>query len=307
MSLIIDVMTGAVRGGTSIMYAGLGETVSERSGVVNLGTEGSMLMGALGAYIVTVETGNPWLGVLAGAATGAFLSAIHAVLVVWRGANQFASGLTLLFLALGLTSLFGSTYVGKSVSGFSPVDIPYLSDIPFIGPILFQQDPLVYASFVIVPLIWFILFRTRMGLLLRTAGERSEALSVNGYSIRTVRTWAITAGGALAGIGGAQLSIAYTQTWFENMVAGRGFIAIALVIFASWNPVIIMGGAYLFGAALALAPALQARGVIVNQFALDAIPFVLTLAVLAILGKRTLSAAPDELKRVFENAPPAKT
>lgn len=306
MNIIVDVLTGAVRGGTSIMYAGLGETVSERSGVVNLGTEGSMLMGALVAYMVTAESGNPWLGVLAGAIAGAVLSLLHAILVVWRGANQFASGLTLLFLALGLTSLFGASYVGKSIDGFSPWNVPLLSDIPFIGEILFQQDPLVYLSFVAVPAIWFVLFRTRIGLLLRTAGERSEALSVNGYSIRSIRTGAVVAGGALAGIGGAQLSIAYTQTWFENMVAGRGFIAIALVIFASWNPILIMGGAYLFGAALALAPALQARGVGVNQFALDAIPFLLTLAVLAILGKRTLSAAPDELKRVFENAPPSR-
>lgn len=307
MSIIVDVLTGAVRGGTSIMYAGLGETVSERAGVVNLGTEGAMLTGALGAYAVTAQTGNPWLGVLAGAAAGGLLSLVHAVLVVWRGANQFASGLTLLFLALGLTSLFGASYVGKSIPGFTAWRIPVLSEIPFVGPILFSQDPLVYLSFVLVPLIWFVLFRTRIGLLLRTAGERSEALSVNGYSVRMVRTGAVVAGGALAGIGGAQLSIAYTHTWFENMVAGRGFIAIALVIFASWNPIFVMGGAYLFGAALALAPALQARGATVNQFALDAIPFVLTLAVLAILGKRTLSAAPAELKRVFENAPPAKT
>ncbi|CAN5119146.1 ABC transporter permease [soil metagenome] len=307
MSIVVDVLTGAVRGGTSIMYAGLGETVSERAGVVNLGTEGAMLMGALGAYIVTAESGNPWLGVLAGAAAGASLSAVHAIVVVWRGANQFASGLTLLFLALGLTSLFGASYVGKSVPGFSTISIPVLSDIPFIGPILFQQDPLVYISFLVVPLIWFILFRTRVGLLLRTAGERSETLSVNGYSVRAVRTGAVVAGGALAGIGGAQLSIAYTHTWFENMVAGRGFIAVALVIFASWNPILVMGGAYLFGAALALAPALQARGVSINQFALDAIPFVLTIVVLAILGKRTMIAAPDELKRVFENAPPSKT
>lgn len=303
MSLIVDVLTGAVRGGTSIMYAGLGETVSERAGVINLGTEGSMLMGALGAYIVAAETGNPWFGVLAGAAAGASLSLVHAIVVVWRGANQFASGLTLLFLALGLTSLFGATYVGKSVEGFSTWNVPLLSDIPFIGPILFQQDPLVYLSFVLVPVIWFVLFRTRVGLLLRTAGERSETLSVNGYSVRSVRTNAVVVGGALAGIGGAQLSIAYTHTWFENMAAGRGFIAIALVIFASWNPISVMAGAYLFGGALALGPALQARGFTINQFALDAIPFVLTLAVLAILGKRTLTAAPAELKRVFENAP----
>ncbi|HAM27759.1 MAG TPA: ABC transporter permease [Microbacteriaceae bacterium] len=304
MSLIIDVLVGAVRGGTSIMYAGLGETVSERSGVINLGTEGSMLVGALGGYIVCAETGNPWLGVLGAAAAGALIGLMHAILVVWRGANQFASGLTLLFLSLGLTALYGAKYVGDSISGFQIWSIPLLSDIPFIGPILFRQDPLVYCSYLLVPAVWFVLFRTRAGLLLRTAGERSDALNVNGYSVKKVRTVAVVVGAALAGVGGAHLSIAYTNSWFENMVAGRGFIAVALVIFASWNPIRILGGAYLFGAALALGPALQARGVSINQFALAAVPFLLTLAVLAILGKRTLFAAPAELRRVFENAPP---
>ncbi|CAN5300022.1 ABC transporter permease [soil metagenome] len=304
MSLIVDVLSGGVRGGTSIMYGALGETVSERAGVINLGTEGSMLMGALGGYIVCVETGNPWLGALAGALAGAALSLLHAYLVVWRGASQFASGLTLLFLALGLTSLFGATYVGKPVDGFSRWDVPLLSDIPVIGTVLFQQDPLVYLSFAIVPFIWWLLFKTRAGLLIRTAGERSESLTVHGYSVKAVRAGAVTAGGFLAGIGGAHLSIAYANAWFENMVSGRGFIAVALVIFAVWSPIRVMGGAYLFGMALALGSALQARGYNVNQFALDAIPFVLTLAVLALLGKKTVSSSPAELKKVFENAPP---
>jgi ABC-type uncharacterized transport system permease subunit len=302
MSLLLtDVLTGAVRGGTSIMYAGLGETVSERAGVINLGTEGCMLVGALGGYAITVETGSPWVGALGGMVAGALLSLVHAVLVVSRGANQFASGLTMLFLALGLTSLYGSDYVGRSVNSFERWDVPGLSDIPFLGHILFQQDPLVYVSYVTVPLVWFILFRTRAGLLVRTAGERSESLTVNGSSVTRVRYAAVVAGGALSGLGGAHLSIAYANAWFENMAGGRGFIAVALVIFASWSPIRIMGGAYLFGAALALAPALQARGYAVNQFALDVIPFVLTLLVLAVLGRRTLLAAPDELKRVFEN------
>lgn len=306
MSLVVDVLAGGVRGGTSIMYAGLGETVSERAGVINLGTEGAMLVGALAGYAVTAETGSPWIGALGGAAAGALLASIHALLVVVRKANQFASGLTLLFLALGVTSFYGSDYVGKSINPFTKWDVPGLSDIPWIGEIFFQNDPLIYVSYVAVPLIWFVLFRTRMGLLVRTAGERSDSLTVNGYSVERIRSAAVIAGGALSGLGGAHLSIAYANAWFENMVVGRGFIAVALVIFASWSPLRVMGGAYLFGSALALAPALQARGYGVNQFALDVIPFVLTLLVLAVLGKRTLAAAPDELKRVFENAP-AKT
>lgn len=304
MSLIIDVLTGGVRGGTSILFTALGETVSERAGVINLGQEGCMLGGALTAYIVSAETGNPWLGVLAGGIAGGLLALVHAILVVWRGANQFASGLTVLFLGLGLTSLFGASYVGRSITPFTVYPIPLLSDIPFIGEILFTQDPLVYVSYVCVPLVWFLLFRTKLGLLIRTAGERSEALTVHGFSPKRIRTIAVVAGGFLGGVGGAHLSIAYTNSWFENMVAGRGFIAVALVIFASWGPFRALAGAYLFGAALALGPALQARGFAINQFALHVIPFVLTLVVLAALGRRTISAAPAELKRVFENGPP---
>ena len=303
MNLLIDVLTGGIRGGTSILYTALGETISERGGVINLGAEGSMLMGALAAYIVAAETGNPWAGALVGGLAGALLSLIHALLVVWRRANQFASGLTMLFLALGLTSLFGASYVGRTIVSFEVVAIPVLSDIPVVGEILFQQDPLVYLALIAAPLIWFVLFRTRIGLLVRSAGERSDALVVHGYNVAFVRMGAVVAGGFLAGVGGAHLSIAYTNSWFENMVAGRGFVAVALVIFASWGPIRVLGGAYLFGAALALGPALQARGYSVNQFALHVIPFALTIVVLAALGRRTISAAPAELKRVFENGP----
>lgn len=304
MSLLVDVLSGGVRGGTSIMYAALGETVSERAGVINLGTEGSMLIGALSAYAVGVETGSPWAGAFAGALGGGLLALLHAYLVVRRGASQFASGLSLLFLALGLTSLFGAAYVGQPVVGFDQWDVPLLSSIPLLGEVLFQQDPLLYLSLVMVPLVWFGLFKTRVGLLVRTAGERSDSLTVHGYSVATMRLGAVTFGGMLAGLGGAHLSTAYANAWFENMVSGRGFIAVALVIFAIWSPSKVMAGAYLFGCAIALGPALQARGYEINQFLLDAVPFVLTLAVLSVLGKRTLSSSPAELKKVFESAPP---
>ena len=299
--MIIELLSGAVRGGTSIMYAGLGETVSERAGVINLGTEGSMLLGALGGYALTAQSGSPWIGVLGGALAGAMLSLLHAVLVVSRKANQFASGLTLYFFSLGLTALYGVSYVSKQVNAFTPVPVPGLSQIPVLGPVLFEHDPLVYIGFLAAPLIWWVLFRTRIGLIVRSAGERSDALEVNGYSVTRVRYLSTTFGGALAGIGGAHISIAYANSWFEGMIAGRGFIAVALVIFAMWNPLTIMGGAYLFGAALSLASVLQASGIAVNQFALNAVPFVLTLVVLAVLGKRTLQAAPDELLKVLEN------
>ncbi|ETK33734.1 ABC transporter permease [Microbispora corallina] len=297
--LIVDVLTGGVRGGTAIMFAALGETLAERAGVVNLGTEGCMLVGALGGYAVAAETGNPWLGLLAGALAGALLGLVHAVAVVWRRADQFATGLTLMFLGLGLTSLFGAAYVGKAAPGFDPVPLPVLGDIPVIGEILFRHDPVTYLTFVAAPLLWFALNRTKAGLLVRTAGERADVLHVHGYSPGLIRTVAVTAGAALAGLGGAQLSTAYAHAWFEGMTAGRGFIAVALVIFAAWRPLWVVAGSYLFGAALAVAPALQARGQSLNQFALDALPFVITLVILAVLGRRTLRAAPEELRRVF--------
>src|SRR5205085_1519494 len=182
-----------------------------------------------------------------------------------------ASGLTVLFLALGLTSLFGATYVGQALKhGFTTWDVPGLHSIPAIGPILFEHDPLVYLGYLTVPLVWFLLFKTRLGLLIRTAGERADSLTVHGYDIRWTRTLAVTTGGFLAGVGGAHLSIAYANAWFENMVSGRGFIAVALVIFAVWSPVRVMAGAWPFGCALALGSALQARGYQANQFAPDA-------------------------------------
>jgi len=303
MSLIIDVATGGVRGGTSILYAALGETLSERAGVINLGMEGSMLTGALAAYAAAASTGDPWLGVLAGAAAGGALALVHAVMVLSRGANQLANGLVVLFLGLGLTSLFGAAYVGRSIEGFEPVPIPLLSDIPGLGPILFDHDPLTYASYAIAPVMWWLLYRSRWGLLVRGAGERPEVLRAYGHSPLTVRYLAVVGGGMLAGIGGAQLSTAYAHAWFEGMTAGRGFIAVALVIFAAWHPLRAVGGAYLFGACLALSPALQARGYAFNQFALDALPYVVTILALVVLGRRRIHAAPEGLSRVFEMTP----
>jgi simple sugar transport system permease protein len=302
-SLLIDVAEGAVRGGTSILFAALGETLAERAGVINLGTEGSMLCGALAAYAVTAETGNPWLGVLGGAAAGALLASVHALIVLARKANQLATGFVVLFLGLGLTALFGASYVGRSVETFKPLAIPGLSDIPALGPILFNHDPLTYLSYLLAPAMWWLLYRSRWGLLVRASGERPEVLRAYGRSPSTVRYLAVIGGGLLAGIGGAQLSTAYTNSWFENMTAGRGFIAVALVIFAAWHPLRAVGGAYLFGAALALSPALQARGIGFNQFALDALPYVVTIAALILLGRRRSNAAPEGLSQVFEMTP----
>jgi simple sugar transport system permease protein len=293
-------MTGAVLGGTSILYAALGESVSERAGVINLGTEGSMLVGALAGYAITSESGDPWVGLAGAAAGGALLAAVHGYFVLWRRTNQLATGLVVLFLALGLTSLFGVNYVQSTIDSFQPISIPVLSSIPVFGEVLFEQTAPTYLSYVLVPLIWLFLFRTRPGLYLRAAGERRDVLATYGRPVRLVQMLAVLAGGALAGIGGGVLSTAYTNAWFENMVQGRGFVAVAVAVFAARNPFKVMAGAYLFGAAFALSPILQVRGVDINQFALDALPYVLVIVVLVVIGRRGSSQAPEGLQEVFE-------
>ncbi len=302
-NLPVEVLAGAVIGGTSILYAAVGESFSESAGVVNLGAEGSMLVGALSGYALAAETGSPWLGALAGAGAGGLLSLLHAWLVLARGANQLANGLVMLFLALGLTSLFGATYVSKDSPPFEKWNVPVLSEIPWVGEIFFRSDPLTYLSYLLVPASFWLLYRSRWGLLIRGVGERREVLATYGHKVNLVQYGAVTVGGVLAGVGGAQLSTAYGKAWFENMTQGRGFVACAVVIFAARQPFKVTAGAYLFGAALALSPALQARGYGINQFALNAIPYVLIIAVLVALGRKRAAEAPEGLQKVFEVAP----
>jgi len=267
--------------------------------VINLGTEGSMLTGCLAAYAVTAQTGNPWVGVLAGAVAGGLLALVHAIMVVRYRTNQLATGLVVLFLGLGLTSLFGASYVSETITPFTQWKVPLLGSIPWIGDIFFDQDPLVYLSYLAAPAVWWLLFRTRAGLLLRSAGEQPEALSAYGYSPGMVQILAVVVGGMFAGIGGAQLSTAYAQAWFENMTQGRGFIAVALVIFAAWDPLKAIIGAYLFSGAIALQLQLQARGTDVSQYLLQAVPYLTVIVILAALSRHRAHDAPESLSRVF--------
>lgn len=302
-NLAIEVAAGAVIGGTSIMYAAVGESFSEAAGVVNLGTEGCMLVGALAGYAIAAEAGNPWVGALAGAAAGGALALVHAWLVLARKANQLANGLVMLFLALGLTSLFGASYVSRQSAPFTKWSVPVLSRIPALGTIFFKADPLTYLSYLLVPVSFWVLYRSGWGLKIRGVGERKDVLATYGHRVDLVQYLAVTLGGVLAGVGGAQLSTAYGHAWFENMTQGRGFVACAVVIFAARQPYKVTAGAYLFGAALALSPALQARGYGINQFALNAIPYVLIIAVLVALGRKRAAEVPEGLKAVFEIAP----
>ena len=274
--------------------------MSERAGVINLGTEGSMLCGALAAYAVGIETGSPWLGAVAGVAAGGLLAAVFALLVIDRRANQLATGLVVTFFAIGLTGLFGQDYVGQGVEGFSSWAVPGLSEIPVLGSVLFDHDPLTYLSFAAAPLLWWVLWRSHPGLKVRAAGERPEVLEAFGSSPRRVRYAAVTAGGALAGLGGAQLSTAFALNWSENMTVGRGFVAVALVIFAAWDPRKAVGGAYLFSGAIALQLQLQARGVEVSRYLLEAAPYLTVIVILALLSRRRIHAGPEALDRVFD-------
>lgn len=299
MSFFSAVSEGAVRGGASVMYASLGEVVAERAGIINLGVEGCMLMGACAGFIVTVETGNPYVGVLAAFIAGGLLASIHAFMVVTRGANQLASGLALMFLGLGLTAFFGRPYVKEQITPLKSYAIPLLSDLPYFGGVLFEHDVLTYALIPLGPALWWFVFRSRWGLWLRAVGESTEAAFAAGLNPVRIQYAAVIFGGALAGLGGAQLSLAYTSTWVEGMTNGRGFIAVALVIFAMWNPLRAMAGALLFGGAVALQLQLQARGFGVSPFILDMTPYLLTLVVLLVWAQLGRDRFPAGLNKVF--------
>ncbi|MEK7215431.1 MAG: ABC transporter permease [Chloroflexota bacterium] len=302
LAIVEAVLGGAVRSSTAVLFAALGELIAERAGVVNLGTEGCMLTGALGAFAVTAATGNPYLGALAGGGCGALLAAVHAYVAVIRGANQLATGMAVTILGLGVTSFWGRSFVSTQIQGMEPINLPVLSSMPLLGPILFQHDPLTYLSMLLAPAIWLFLNRTRWGLALRATGERQEVVYSVGYSPAFIRFAAVVAGGFLAGLGGAQLAVAYTLNWVENMTQGRGYVAVAMVIFASWNPLLAVAGSYLFGGALSLQLALQAQGVGVSPFLMSAVPYLVTLGVLILVGRRRRQAMPDELRAVFEGS-----
>ncbi len=281
------VFAAAVRAGTPVLFATLGEIFAERAGILNLGVEGMMLVGALAGFVTTVHTGNPWLGALAAAAASGFLSLIHAVLSITLRANQVASGLALTIFGTGLSASLGRTFVGIPAPGFQTTPLPALSHIPVLGPILFQQDPLVYLSYILVPAAWYVLYRTRWGLHLRAVGENPEAADAMGVDVARVRYGCVVIGGILAGLGGSFLSTAYTGMWIENMTAGRGWIAVALVIFATWDPLRAVVGAYLFGGVNALQLHLQAAGTRLPVYLLLMAPYLFTIVVLVFATQET--------------------
>ena len=303
IAFVTSVLAAAIPAGTAILYACLGELLCERAGVLNLGVEGMMLMGALGGFAVTFWTGNAWLGALAALGVGGAMATIHAVLTVSLRANQVVSGLALTLFGTGLSAFLGQDLVGRPAPDrFTNLAIPVLSDIPRLGPILFRQDALVYISYAIVPCLWLFVYRTRQGLHLRAVGERPEAADAMGVNVARLRIVYVVIGGALAGLGGAAISLGTNPGWTENMTAGRGWIAVALVIFAGWNPARAVVGAYLFGGVEAGQFRLQSAGVGVSSFFLNMLPYLFTIAVLLIATResaRRRIGAPAALGRPY--------
>lgn len=304
MSLLalLGVLSSAIYSGTSLLYSTLGEVISERAGIVNLGLEGVMLVSAATGFAVTSVTGNPYLGILASMLSGGLINMLFGYLVIARKANQLASGLATMFFGFGLSALIGAPYVGGKIESLPRILVPGLGGLPKQYTFQFQFDLLIYLVVPAAIGVWFLLFRSRWGLSLRAVGESADTAFAAGHNPNKLRYQALFLAGMLAGLGAAHLSIVYTRTWKEFMTAGRGFIAVALVIFSKWHPLRAIAGALLFGGAVAFQLLLQASGVNISPFLLDSIPYVLTILVLMAWGGTRKQSAPASLGRVYHGS-----
>ncbi|MCC9647074.1 ABC transporter permease [Rubrivivax sp. JA1029] len=278
-------IAATLNAGTVLAIAALGLLINERAGIVNLGAEGLMLVAAIAGFATAMHTGSDWLGFAAGIGAGALLSALFGLLVIWLNTNQYASGLALSLFGAGFSAFVGIGYVQGKLGERPSFAVPFLSDIPFVGPALFRQHPMVYLAIALaVALAWF-LYRSRAGLVLRAVGESPESAHALGYPVRKIRLAAVVAGGALCGLAGAYLSVIYTPLWVEGMVAGKGWIALALTTFATWRPARVLLGAYLFGGVTMLQFHLQSQGVEIPSQFLSMLPYVATIAVLVLISR----------------------
>jgi ABC-type uncharacterized transport system permease subunit len=283
--IVISVAQRTLVAGTPLLIGTIGEIVCERSGILNLGVEGVMAVGAVTAFIVTHHTGNPWLGLCAAILAGMLVSSIHAFASVTLQSNQVVSGLALTMLGLGLAGLLGKPYVGKPLAvKINAMPIPYLSDIPVVGPVLFNQSPFFYMAVLLAIVVWFILEHTLFGICIRSTGENPKATETQGVNVSYVRYFSVIIGGAFSAMAGAHLSTSYSKSWIEGMTAGRGWIVIALTIFALWNPARAIFGAFLFGGIFVLQYLLQPLGISPNFLAM--LPYIATLLVLLVGGFR---------------------
>jgi ABC-type uncharacterized transport system permease subunit len=287
-AIILTIITAS----TPLLLAAIGELVVERAGVLNLGVEGMMIMGAVSGFAATFLTGQPIIGLLAAIVAGMAMAALFGFVTLFLVANQVASGLALTLLGLGLSGLIGDPFAGEAGIDIEPIHIPGLSDIPFVGPIVFGEDPLVYLAIALTIAVSWFLFHSRGGLIVRAVGDSHSSAHALGYSVIRVRFFAVLFGGACAGLGGAYLSLVYTTQWLENMTAGRGWIALALVVFATWLPHRLAVGALLFGAVGILQLHAQALGIEIPSQFLTSLPYLTTIVVLVLIsGNRTLMRA----------------
>lgn len=297
-SILITVATAA----TPLLIAAIGELVVERSGVLNLGVEGMMIMGAVSAFGAALLTGSPWIGVLVAIVVGAAFSLLFGFLTLTLVTNQVATGLALTLFGLGLSGMLGESFVGRPGVKLGVIDIPVLSDLPVVGRLIFGQDPLFYISLILTAAVAYFLFATRAGLKLRAVGDNHASAHAQGINVVAIRYLAVMFGGACAGLAGAYLSLVYTPQWVENMTAGRGWIALALVVFASWRPWRVVAGAYLFGGVTIGQLHAQAQGAGIPSQLLSSLPYLATIAVLVIISRNrrlTMMNTPASLGRPF--------
>ena len=285
MDVLLPTLLTIITAATPLLYAAIGEMITERAGVLNLGVEGMMLLGAVCGFAAVHFTGSATMGVLAGMLAGSAMALLFALLVLGFQASQVASGLALTIFGIGLSALLGQNLVGIAYDGLPAIPIPLLSSIPFIGPLLFDHNILVYGSVLLVIAASWFLNRSRAGLILRAVGDSHDAAHAIGYPVLRIRLLAILFGGAMSGLGGAYLSLAYSPLWIENMTAGRGWIALALVVFATWRPFRVMIGAYLFGGITILQLHAQAMGIGVPAQVMSMLPYLATILVLVLISR----------------------
>jgi general nucleoside transport system permease protein len=285
MNEVALLIAATIASGTPLALAGLGLLLNEKAGILNLGAEGMMLVAAIAGFAVAFTTGSDGLAFVAGAGAGALMALAFGLLVIWLNTNQYASGLALSLFGGGFSAFVGVAYVGKKLGERTAYEVPFLSDLPFFGPALFRQHPMAYGAILLTLAVAWFLYRSRSGLVLRAVGESPESAHALGYQVRLLRLAAVVAGGALCGLAGAYLSVVYAPLWVEGLVAGRGWIALALTTFATWRPARVLLGAYLFGGVTMLQFALQTMNIQVASQLLAMLPYIATIVVLALISR----------------------
>jgi len=302
MTGLAAILVAMIRAATPLALAAVGELVTEKSGVLNLGVEGMMLVGAVAAFAAMVSTGSLPLALLAAMLAAMAMALLFGVMTLSLMANQVATGLALTIFGIGLSAFIGKGFIGVPIEGLPALSVPGLSDIPLLGPVVFGQDALVYASLVLTAAVSWVLYRSRVGLIVRAVGENHTAAHALGYPVLGIRYLCVLFGGAMAGLAGAYLSLAYTPMWVENMSGGRGWIALALVVFATWKPGRALLGAYLFGGVTIIQLHAQGAGLAVSSHILSMLPYLATILVLVLISRDRVKIrlnAPACLGKVF--------